>query len=463
MAQTVGPDLTRDLSKFYSELSYEDLSPETVDSAKYFCLDYLAMALRGAVSDSSEVMQRGVDILSGPGNGVVAGTSKKVLPQYAALANGCAAHSLEMDDTANDASMHPGAVAYPAAFACGDMTPVSGRDLITAVTAGYDLMVRLGHALDPRKHYGRGFHPTGTCGTFGAALIGAHLYKLDALHTAWSMGIAGSQAAGSHQYLADGAWTKRMHPGWAAHNGVVAATLAKEGYTGPMEIIEGKSGFLHAYSDDVDHNDVSDGLGDWYYIDKTSIKPHSCCRYNQGPIDCILELVADHGLTTSDVDKIRVGMLEAGMDIVANPVDYKKNPKTLVDAQFSMPFSAAVALTHGKVSLNEYTQEMLDDQGIKDLMSRTECVEDPALEVDYPSKWPSWVEIDTKDGRTVRSDVEYPKGDPQNPLSWDELKDKFRTLTQTVISSERQEEIIKVVESLESVDDIRVLSNLTSV
>ena len=184
MAQTVGPGLTRDLAKFYSELSYEDLSPETVDSAKYFCLDYLAMALRGAVSDSSEVMQRGVDILSGPGNGVVAGTSKKVLPQYAALANGCAAHSLEMDDTANDASMHPGAVAYPAAFACGDMTPVSGRDLIAAVTAGYDLMVRLGYALDPRKHYGRGFHPTGTCGTFGAALIGAHLYKLDALHTA---------------------------------------------------------------------------------------------------------------------------------------------------------------------------------------------------------------------------------------------------------------------------------------
>ena len=348
-----------------------------MESAKYFCLDYLAMALRGASSDSSLVMQRGVKELSGVGDSVIMGTSMRATPQYAALANGAAAHSLEMDDTSNDASMHPGAVAYPAAFACGDIGNVSGRDFITAVTVGYDLMVRLGHTLDPRKHYARGFHPTGTCGTFGATLIASRLRGLDALHTAWALGIAGSQAAGSHQYLAEGAWTKRMHPGWAAHNGIIAATLANEGFTGPTIIIEGNSGFIHAYSDDADAAQVGEGLGESFYINKTSIKPHSCCRYNQGPIDCILDITKQHSLVPDDLEKVTVGMLEAGWDIVAAPEEQKRSPRNLVEAQFSMPFSAAVAILYGQVSLNEYTEEILAAPQVRELMGRVQCVQRP--------------------------------------------------------------------------------------
>lgn len=464
MAKVNGAEgVTRNVAKFYAELDYESLSPQTVDNAKYFCLDYLAMALRGASSDSSLVMQRGVSALTGAGDSLIMGTSQKATPQYAALANGTAAHSLEMDDTSNDASMHPGAVAYPAAFACGDIANVSGRDFIAAVTVGYDLMVRLGHTLDPRKHYGRGFHPTGTCGTFGAALIASRLRGLDAQHTAWALGIAGSQAAGSHQYLADGAWTKRMHPGWAAHNGIVAATLANEGFTGPMEIIEGRSGFIHAYSDDADAAQVSTGLGESFYINKIGIKPHSCCRYNQGPIDCILGMAQEHSLQATDVEKVTVGMLEAGWDIVAAPEERKQNPRSLVEAQFSMPFSAAVALLYGQVSLNEYTEEILTAPQVKDLMARVQCVQDPALEVNYPSMWPAWVEMETRDGRTLKSEVQYPKGDSENPLSWDELKEKFRVLTAPVIPADKQDEIISTVESLEHLEDIRVLARMTGI
>ena len=455
--------LTRKLADFYANLDYEALSPEVVDRAKYFCLDYLSVAIRGSITPSSAAMQRVVQGLSHHGDSVIMGTPMLASPEYAALANGTAAHSLEMDDVSNDASLHPGVAAFPAIFASGDLERVSGRAAITATVAGFDLMVRLGRALDPRKHYARGFHPTGTCGTFGAAVIASRLLGLDANQTAWAMGIAGSQAAGSLEFLADGTWTKRMHPGWAAHSGIVAALLARQNFLAPTTILEGRDGFLHGYSDDADAGKALEGLGESFYITKTSIKPHATCRYNQGPIDCILEIVRDNDLKSEDVEAVTVGVLNAGFNVVASPEDQKRNPKNVVDAQFSMPFSAAVALTYGRASLDEYTDETISRPEIKDLMSRVSCVRDPELEANYPSRWPAWAEVQTKAGQKLRASIEYPKGDPENALSWQELKDKFRNLTKPVLPSDRQEEVISAVDSLEALEDIRTLSRLTSV
>ncbi len=470
MASTEGKNgLTQKLANFYASLEYENLPPQVVDRAKYFCLDYLAVAIRGSKTPSSAAMQRAVKALSHNGDSVIMGTSLHAAPEYAALANGAAAHSLEMDDVNNDSSLHPGVAAFPAAFACGDIVrshhraPVHGRQLITAITAGYDLMIRLGWALDPRKHYARGFHPTGTCGTFGAAVTSAKLLGLDATQTTWALGISGSQAAGSLEFLAQGAWTKRMHPGWAAHGGLVAATLAKEGFVGPTTIFEGRDGFLHGYSDDADTSKLTEGLGDMFFINKVSIKPHACCRYKQGPIDCILEIVREHGLKPQEVEKTTVGVLQAGFNVIAVPEEQKRNPQNVVDAQFSMPFGAAVAIIHGRASLEEYTEDALGQPEVQDLMSRVRCVQDPALEVNYPSQWPAWVQVETRDGRRLRAEVTYPKGDPENALSWDELKDKFRDLTRLVIPHGRQEDIIKTVESLEGLEDVRALARMTSV
>ena len=455
--------LTHVLANFYATLDYENLSPQIVDRAKYFCLDYLSVAVRGSQTPSSAAMQRTVKTLSRDGDSIIMGTSLRAAPEYAALANGTAAHSLEMDDVSNDSSLHPGVATFPTAFACGDLERISGRQLITAVTGGYDLMVRLGRALDPRKHYARGFHPTGTCGTFGAAVVASELLGLDTTQTTWALGIAGSQAAGSLEFLAQGAWTKRMHPGWAAHSGIVAALLAKEGFIGPTTILEGRDGFLHGYSDDADASKALEGLGDVFYINKSSIKPHACCRYKQGPIDCILEIVNEHSLRPQEVEKVTVGVLKAGFNVVAEPEEQKRNPKNVVDAQFSMPFGAAVAIIYGQASLDEYTEDALARPEIKELISKVRCVQDPALEVNYPSQWPAWVEVETSDGRKLRAEIQHPKGDPENALSWDELKDKFRRLTQPVILSSRQEDIINAVESLEGLEDVRTLARMTSV
>ena len=158
-----------------------------------------------------------------------------------------------------------------------------------------------------------------------------------------------------------------------------------------------------------------------------------------------------------------VGVLKAGFNVVAEPEEQKRNPKNVVDAQFSMPFGAAVAIIYGQASLDEYTEDALGRPEIKELISKVRCVQDPALEVNYPSQWPAWVEVETSDGRKLRAEIQHPKGDPENALSWDELKDKFRRLTQPVIPSSRQEDIINAVESLEGLEDVRTLARMTSV
>jgi 2-methylcitrate dehydratase PrpD len=232
-------------------------------------------------------------------------------------------------------------------------------------------MIRLGFTLDPAVHYARGFHPTGTCGTMGSAVTAAKILKLDREGMTNALGISGSQAAASMEFLADGAFTKRLHPGWAAHSGIVAALLAAEGFTGPASILEGKHGFFHAYSGGAVPSRLLEAWGSPYKVMRTSIKPHSCCRYKQGPIDGILEIMRQHRLKASDVQEVKLGILKAGFPIVAEPRELKVNPKSVVDAQFSMPFGAAAALLYGRASLNEYTPEKLKSRDVRPVLLRS--------------------------------------------------------------------------------------------
>jgi 2-methylcitrate dehydratase PrpD len=276
---------TKELVKRCCKLRWQDLSPEVIDRVKYLTLDFLGVASRGSLSDSSVPMQAFVkEWGNDPDGASVIGSDWSAAPQYAALANGCAAHSLELDDVVNEASLHPAVAIFPAAFSASHIAQGSPEAFFEGVVLGYDVMIRLGKALDPTAHYAQGFHPTGTCGTLGAAITAAKILQLSEQETANALGIAGSQAAGSMEFLSDGTWTKRLHPGWAAHNGIIAALLAKNGYTGPSSIVEGKAGFLHAYSPGSDISKVLSRWGEPFEVMRTSIKPHSCCRYIQAPI-----------------------------------------------------------------------------------------------------------------------------------------------------------------------------------
>jgi 2-methylcitrate dehydratase PrpD len=455
--------LTREIVRRCQQITYDNLDEAVRDRVKYLLLDYLGVAIRGTLSDSSQPMQRFISARQAGSSGVpVCGTALQADAPYAALALGTAAHSLELDDVVNAASLHPAVSVMSAALAAGYLAGSSGRQLIEAIVAGYEVTVKLGIALDPAAHYAQGFHPTGTCGTMGAAVAAARIFGLDESQMTNALGIAGSQAAGSMEFLADGSFTKRLHAGWSAHAGVVAALLAAEGFTGPASIIEGKFGFLHAYSPASDGDKVLAGWAQPWEVMNTSIKPHACCRYKQGAIDCILQLVGQHHLRPEDVQRIEVAILQAGFALVADPPELKLDPHCVVDAQFSMPFGAAVALLKGNAFLNQYSPENVASEEIREVMKRVHCVRDESIEKDFPRKWPARVTIFTTDGRTCQCRLEHPKGDPENPLSWDEIIAKFNSLAGDVFERRENDEIVARVRSIETssvrelLDDLRL-------
>jgi 2-methylcitrate dehydratase PrpD len=454
-------EIAREMAVKCLEIEYPRLSDAVIDRVKYLLLDHLGVTIRGAQSESSAAVQRFLKRINSNNRGVaVIGTPLEAEASLAALANGAAAHAPELDDVVNAASLHPGVCVIPASLSAWHLARSTGKDLIAAIVTGYEVMVKLGVALDPAAHYGRGFHPTGTCGVFGAAVAAARMLQLEEREIVHAVGISGSQSAGLLEFLADGSFTKRLHAGWAAHSGLIAALLAREGFSGPASVIEGKFGFLKAYSSASGVDKVLEDWGNPYAVMQTSIKPHACCRYKQGPIDCILEIVKENRLKPDDIEKVTAAVLKAGFALVAEPQTVKRNPKTTVDAQFSMPFGAAVAIVKGNAFLEAYCMENIASPEIRDMMARVECVQDPELETGFPRKWPAVVDIETRDGRRYRARLDYPKGDPENPLSWEELIDKFMRLTATVFPKAKSRKIVDAVRRLEHIVDISELMEL---
>lgn len=445
---------TRQLAEFVASTPLSHIPDAVIDRAKYFVLDYLGVALRGSRVDSSAAVQAFVDRFAPPGTATIIGRDQGAHPAYAALANGAAAHCIEMDDTHQEGSVHLGAPIISALIAASEMQPVGGGEFLAAVVLGYEVAARLAMAVGPEAHYRRGFHPTGTCGTFGAAAAVARLWGLEARVMAQALGIAGSQAAGSMEFLATGAWTKRFHPGWAAHNGLIAAALARQGFTGPDTIIEGTAGFVQAYSQAPRPERVTQGLGNTFEILATAVKPHACCRYMQAPIDAILELVTAHNIAADEVAQVTLGILNTAFPIICEPAEIKYAPRSIVDAQFSMPFGAAVALLCRRASLAEFTPDMVAAPRVRALMQCVAHVRDPELEQHFPRQWPAWAVIELQDGRKWSTTVRYPKGDPQNPLSWDELRAKYRELGRSVLPEDRLDEICQSVQCVESATDV---------
>ena len=453
--------ITQELARYCHGLRFQQLPQEVVDRVKYFFLDFIGVTCRGSQEDSSKSVYHFVRGLGhGHREGVIIGTKERAPHLYSALANGTSAHAIEMDDVNNEASLHPGVVAFPAALATSEMVGGAGKKFIEAVVLGYEVMIRLGRALGAQNSYKRGFHPTGTCGSFGSSVASSKILGLDEQGLLSALGIAGSQAAGSMEYLAQGAWTKRFHAGWAAHSGMIAAQLARKGFRGPTSIIEGRDGFLRAYSNGADPSKVLEGLGSGFEILHTSVKPHGCCRYMQPPIDAILEIVKENDLSPEKVEKVRVGILRAGAHLIAEPLEEKYSPQSIVDAQFSMPFGAAIAVLYRKAGLGEFHLSRIRSEEVKRMMRRVECVTDPDLEKTFPKQWCATAEILTKDGKRYFTKVEYCKGDPENPLSWDELIEKFHDLSSRFMTKERRLKIVDRVRSLETIRDIRNWSSL---
>jgi 2-methylcitrate dehydratase PrpD len=443
--------ITRTLVFFSYALNYRDLPSDVVERTKYLMLDYLGVALAGSLTESSQAIHKMLARAASPGPCAVIGTSTRTSPEYAALANGAAAHSVELDDTHQAGSIHPGVVIFSTAIALSEARPeINFGQFVSAVVAGYEVATRLAIAVQPKYHYELGFHPTSTCGVFGAAVTAAKLLRLSEEQMLSAVGIAGSMAAGSLEFLAEGTWTKRLHPGLAAQNGILAANLAAEGFRGPATIFEGRDGFLSGYSRKPKPELVTKDLGEDFEIMRTSVKPHACCRYMQAPIDGLIELATVHDIFPEQIKRIEIAVLEAGWPLVCLPRKRKYAPANVVDAQFSMPYGAAVALTDRAAGLDQFAGESLRSPEIKALMGKVVLEKNIHIEKNFPREWPSIVRVCLTSGREFEKRVRFPKGDPQNPLTWQELSTKFHLLATRVLPMGRCDQIVKSVKAMKT-------------
>ncbi|MBN3753741.1 MmgE/PrpD family protein [Paraburkholderia sp. Tr-20389] len=447
-------------ARFCAGLEYDALSPVVVERAKHFFIDYIAIALHGSTLDSSRPVRMLAASRPIPGGATLLGRSDPVHSGWAALANGMAAHSMELDDTYLPGSIHNESFVFSPALALAEERGVSGKRFITAVVAGFEVACRVAAALKPAVTNARGFHPTGTTGAVGAAATAATLLGLDSAQTTNALGVACSQAAGLLEFVTDGAWTKRFHGGWASHAGMVAAELAQHGITAPPTSVEGKYGYLHAYSGDPLMQALPVGEGETLAIAQTAMKYYPCNYYIQSINDSVLQLAVRANLSVEAIERIAVYTVRAAMPLVCEPIGQKRRPKLMIDAQFSVPFNVALGLVKGRVSFVDFTSAEFTSPEIERLMDKVTCHVDPALDAQYPDAWPARVEVELADGRTLVAATRYAKGDPRNPLSQDEVIAKHRSIVAGVVDERTDDEILDFILSLETRADFSELTRI---
>jgi 2-methylcitrate dehydratase PrpD len=424
---------------------------DATQAARALLLDHLAVAAWGAQSDVATMMREHViDDLSRRGAQLpIVGASVRTSPVEAAMANAVAAACYEFDDTYTAGSSHPGAVIFPAALAAAALAHCDERRFLKAVVVGYEVMCRTALAVNPHAHRARHFHPTSTTGHFGAAAAAAVCFDLDVERAVAALALAGTAAGGSMQFLVEGAVTKQLHPAYAVQRGVQAAQLARRGFPGLADPIGGTRGFLAGQSEDPRPDRLLDGLGSRpAEITQTGIKPYPSCRNTQSPVDALFNLLGRHPLRAEDVAEVRFGLIKPGIATVFEPAERRRRPDTLADAQFSMPFVAAMVLRHGVLGPEQFAPENYRDPAVLALMDRVRCVHDDDLDKRYPAAWPAWVEIVTTDGQRLRGEAEHPKGDPANPLTTAELAEKIDGLMKHCYDQTRLAAIVDAVERL---------------
>jgi 2-methylcitrate dehydratase PrpD len=454
------PSITRELAAFVAGIAHDRLPTEVRERAKWLVTDMVGIALRARHdADSTPALVAAVERLGlAQGKATVIGDERGYGPVGAALVNGTLAHSLDFDDTHARGSIHPSAPIVPAALAAAEMTGAGGRDVVAAIVAGYEVQIRLSLALVPKDHYDRGFHPTATCGVFGAAAAAGRVFGLPAEAIAHAFGIALSQAAGSMQFLVDGAWTKRSHVGHAAMSGLVAATLAREGFRGAVDAIEGAAGFLRAYAPAPLFDRAVADLGRVYETMAIAIKPYPACRYSHAAVDALLELRAAHGVKWEDVEAVEVGLPRTGWKIIGDPEADKQQPQNVVDGQFSMPFVAAVALREGAMQWDHYARHIGDPQTLA-LCKRVRAVVDPRAEAEFPGYMSASVRLSTPGG-TLEKFVRIAKGEPEHFVSAAELRAKFDGLVGPYLSERRREELARALLALDEAQDVGAVLRL---
>lgn len=437
--------LSRKLAQYITNVTYESLPDEVVAFTKLCILDYFGSAIAGVDKPPIQKIDQMVKELGGKEQATLM-TGGKSSVVHAALVNGASSHMVELDDIHKSSIIHAATVVIPAALAVTEWKELTGKDLITSIVVGYEVCYRIGEAVSPSHYYY--WHNTATCGTFGAAVAASKLLKLSEEQIIYALGSAGTQAAGLWEFIEDGAMSKQLHPGKAAMNGIFSALLSKKNFTGAEQILEGRRGFFQAMSDEYDENKITFQLGETFKIMENSFKIHASCRHTHHVMDILVPLLKEESLQSADIKKVTVKTYQVAIDITDNP-----DPSSIYAAKFSIQFCTALALLTGNGNLENFNEETLWDKDIRALMRRIYVHKDEAIHATYPEKWGAAVEIMLQNGETITRETDYPKGDPENPVTEQELVNKFIHLT-SALSNAQQQQIIEGIKQLETLSSV---------
>ncbi|MFY1957831.1 MmgE/PrpD family protein [Achromobacter xylosoxidans] len=410
------------LAAFAANLRFEDIPAPVLRRAEDLLLDCLASILAGASARPVLAIDRYAAAM-GPADGPseILINRRRTSPVFAAMVNAAAAHVVEQDDVHNGSVFHPAAVVFPAALAVAQALGRSGRDLLVAAVAGYEVGIRVGEFLG-RSHY-KIFHTTGTAGTLAAAAATGRLLGLSPAAMLDAFGSAGTQAAGLWEFLRDAADSKQLHTARAAANGIAAAYLAQEGFTGARHILEGPQGMAAGMSSDADPARLTDRLGTRWALAETSFKFHASCRHTHPAADALQQVLREHKLAESDIARVVAHVHQGAIDVLGPVVD----PRTVHQSKFSMGTVLGLIARQGRAGLPEF-DAALDDPAVADFRGRVTMELDPEVDGAYPQRWIGKVTVHTRDGRVLHGRVDEPKGDPGNTLSRDEIEAKTLSL-----------------------------------
>jgi len=448
------------LAEFLVSEKFEDLPKETKDQVKRYVLDVIGCTIGSSRRPQIKALAEVIKAEGGNSYSSVFAHGFKTSPMNAALLNGTMGHALDFDDDHREGTMHPSVAVFPAVFALGEKRGANGKEFMRSFILGLEVMIRLGESLLGQSYY-QGFHPTGTCGVFGAAAASATVMGLDVLRTKYALGIAGSFSAGTQECTGEGAWQKPLQAGHPAMGGVLAASLAEKNFIGAGTVFDGPYGLIKAlsYRDQFDYGRITETLGKKWEMVETSIKVHACCRFSGPVADCALDLYKQ-GVRAENVKKITAKVGEFTVKMLCSPIERKLRPKTHVDAQFSLPYAIAVAICKNRTGIQEFSVEALGDPEVLRLAEKVAWELDPEAEKMYPKAYPATLTADLNDGRTVTAHVDYPKGDPENPASDEEIIAKFTSLTEPYFEKDRREKIIATVARLEEISNIAELADI---
>jgi 2-methylcitrate dehydratase PrpD len=463
IASKHGEHLTREVAGFIVETGYDALPDEVLELARKSILDGLGLALSGSVAESGHIVQEYLKSQSLSGQATVIGTAQRVPERFAAFANGIGVHADDYDDTqlavAKDRVYglltHPTAPCLPAALAIAEVHDLAGRELLLAYNLGLEVETKIAEAISPR-HYQHGFHATATCGVFASAGAAAKLYGLPLETTQRALSIAASQSAGLRENF--GTMTKPFHAGRAAEAGVVAADFAKAGWTAAPGILESPRGFFQAHGGGYDLDAIRGKLGNpWTFVTPgVSIKPNPSGSLTHPGMTTMLELILANDIKPGEVERVDVGTNHN----MPNALIHHR-PRNELQAKFSMEFCMAILLLERRGGLPEFTDEVVNRPDVQAMIERVKFGVHPDAEAAGYDKMTTIIDIHLQDGRVISGRADFGKGSPANPMSYDEVADKFRGCAEFAKwPKDKTESVVAMVRSLEALGSARKLTAL---